>query len=128
MAGSAVELITLPLFAKLSDRIGRRPVYADHRHGGVGVRLFRLLDTGDPAMVFVAIIVALVLHGVMYGPQAAFIAGSSSRTRVRYSGCFHILSGHLGFRLPGADHCYGPAEADRLGPAHRHLCRYHAAP
>jgi len=87
MAGSAVELVTLPLFARLSDRIGRRPVYAIGA-AGMGVwafAFFRLMDTRDPALVFVAIIGALVLHGVMYGPQAAFLA-ELFPTRVRYSG------------------------------------------
>jgi metabolite-proton symporter len=87
MAGSAVELITLPFFAWLSDRIGRRPVYAVGAFG-MGVwafAFFRLLDTANPTMVFAAIIVAMVLHGVMYGPQAAFLA-ELFPTRLRYSG------------------------------------------
>ena len=87
LIGAAAELITIPLFAILSDRIGRRPVYA---FGAFGTALwifafFALLKTGSSAAVFLAAIGGLVLHGAMYGPQAAFIA-ELFPTRLRYSG------------------------------------------
>jgi MFS family permease len=44
-----------------------------------------MLASGSGAQVIVAIVVALVLHGAMYGPQAAFIA-ELFPTRIRYSG------------------------------------------
>ena len=47
--------------------------------------LFPLLDRGGPAGAVLAITVGLVLHGAMYGPQAAFIA-ELFPTRLRYSG------------------------------------------
>jgi metabolite-proton symporter len=87
LIGSLVELVTMPLFSALSDRIGRRPVYA---FGAIamaawGFVFFGLLHAGAPVSAIVAVTVALVLHGAMYGPQAAFIS-ELFPTRYRYSG------------------------------------------
>jgi metabolite-proton symporter len=87
LIGAAVQFFAIPLFAALSDRIGRRTVYA---FGGFGLAawsfaLFPLLASGEPAMIVLALVVGLVLHGAMYGPQAAMIA-ELFPTRIRYSG------------------------------------------
>ena len=75
------------MFASLSDRLGRRPVYA------IGALLsicwafayFVLMDTRQPILIGVAVAVGMTLHGAMYGPQAAFIA-EQFPARVRYAG------------------------------------------
>jgi metabolite-proton symporter len=87
LVGSAVHFFAIPLFAYLSDRIGRRLVYA---FGALGLSLFAfaffpMLSSGSAAAIFAAVTIALVLHGAMYGPQAAFIA-ELFPTRIRYSG------------------------------------------
>ena len=87
LAGAAVQFFAIPFFAWLSDRIGRRPVYA---FGGLGLAawaflLFPMLGSGDNAQIVLALVVGLVLHGAMYGPQAAFIT-ELFPTRIRYSG------------------------------------------
>jgi metabolite-proton symporter len=87
LLGSFVEMLTMPLFSALSDRIGRRPVYAIGA-GGMAPWVFvffGLLHTTAPSSVTAAIVVALFLHGAMYGPQAAFIS-ELFPTRYRYSG------------------------------------------
>jgi len=87
MVGSAVECVAMPLFSALSDRIGRRWIYAIGA-GGMGIwafAFFQLLDTGSSLPVMAAIVVGLVLHGAMFGPQAAFIS-ELFPTRYRYSG------------------------------------------
>jgi metabolite-proton symporter len=87
LIGAAVQFFAIPLFAALSDRIGRRPVYA---FGGLGLAawsfvLFNLLGSGDNLSIIIALVVGLVLHGAMYGPQAAMIT-ELFPTRIRYSG------------------------------------------
>jgi hypothetical protein len=44
-----------------------------------------MLDTGIPWAVFLAIVVSLIPHDMMYGPQAALIAEAFT-PRLRYSG------------------------------------------
>jgi MFS family permease len=71
----------------LSDRIGRRPVYA---FGAFGLGIFAflffpMLASGNDAMIILAIVIGLVLHASMYAPQAAFIT-ELFPTRIRYSG------------------------------------------
>lgn len=88
LLGAACELIAIPLFGALSDRIGRRPVYL---FGAIGTALFAyplfwLLDTGSTPLVWLALIVAFAVpHAAMYAPQAAFLSEMFG-TRVRYSG------------------------------------------
>ena len=87
LIGAAIQYFAIPFFAHLSDRIGRRPVYA---FGGLGLAawsfaLFPLLGSGENLSIMIALVVGLVLHGAMYGPQAAFIA-ELFPTRIRYSG------------------------------------------
>ncbi|RCV47536.1 MFS transporter [Marinitenerispora sediminis] len=87
LVASAAHLVVIPLWGALSDRIGRRPVIAV---GAVGVAawsfaFFPLIDAGSFGAVTLAATVGLVLHGAMYGPQAAFFSELFG-TRVRYSG------------------------------------------
>jgi MFS family permease len=87
LIGSAVHFVTIPLWGALSDRVGRRVVYL---FGAVGMAVwgfvfFALLDTRSFGVIALATTVGLVLHGAMYGPQAAFFSELFG-TRVRYSG------------------------------------------
>ena len=88
LIGAGLELIAIPFFGAMSDRFGRRPVYL---FGAIATALwayplFKLLDTGSPPLVVLALVVAFVFsHAAMYGPQAAFFSELFG-TRVRYSG------------------------------------------
>ncbi|MFF5206706.1 MFS transporter [Streptosporangium sp. NPDC000396] len=87
LIGSAVHFVSIPLWGALSDRIGRRPVYL---LGAAGVGLwafafFPLIDTKNFAAIALAVTVGLILHGAMYGPQAAFFSELFA-TKMRYSG------------------------------------------
>jgi MFS transporter, MHS family, shikimate and dehydroshikimate transport protein len=88
LIGSACELVAIPLFGALSDRVGRRPVYL---FGAVATALFAyplfwMLDTGSTPLIWLALVVAFVVcHAAMYAPQAAFLSELFG-TRVRYSG------------------------------------------
>ena len=87
LIGSIVQFCAIPLFAMLSDKIGRRPVYAFGAAltGVWAFAFFKLLDTGATPLVILAIIVGLLGHAAMYGPQAAFMS-EMFPTRIRYSG------------------------------------------
>jgi MFS family permease len=87
MAASLLSFVTIPLSGHLSDRIGRKRMYLI---GAATMAVFAfvyfgLLDTRSPTLVFIAIVLSLVPHDMMYGPQAALIAESFS-ARLRYSG------------------------------------------
>jgi metabolite-proton symporter len=87
LVGSFAEALAMPLFSALSDRIGRRPVYA-FGAGAMAIWIFvffGVLHGGDAVAVAGAMVVGLVIHGAMYGPQAAFIS-ELFPTRYRYSG------------------------------------------
>jgi MHS family shikimate/dehydroshikimate transporter-like MFS transporter len=99
--GAVLQVPALLGFAALSDRIGRRKVYLC---GAIGMGLwvfpaFALVNTGQAALVAVALIVAQILFAAMYGPQAAFFAELFT-ARLRYSGA--SLGYQLGVMLGGA--------------------------
>lgn len=96
LIAAAVQVVAIPLFGHLSDRVARRPVYLA---GAVGAAIwvfafFALLDTGQFALIVLAAVVALIFHAAMYGPQAAFIA-EMFPTKVRYTGA------SMGYQLAG---------------------------
>jgi MFS transporter, MHS family, shikimate and dehydroshikimate transport protein len=83
-----VEIFTIPAFASLSDRIGRRPLLI----GGAAFMgiwtfvFFALLGTKSTVAIVVAAVMGLAVgHAAVYGPQGSFYAELFG-TRVRYSG------------------------------------------
>ncbi len=87
LCAALLSFITIPLSGYWSDRIGRKKMYMM----GAALMLvfafvyFTMLDTKDPTWIFVAIVLSLIPHDMMYGPQAALIAEAFTG-RVRYSG------------------------------------------
>jgi metabolite-proton symporter len=96
LIGSAFQLALIPAFGALSDRVGRRPVYAVGAAGAAvwAFAFFPLLDTQNRVVIVLATVVALATHAAMYGPQAAFIVEMFS-TRLRYSGA------SMGYQIAG---------------------------
>ena len=94
MTAAVVSFFSVPLFGNISDRIGRRKMYLIGAAvtGVYGFVYFGLLDTAAPVLVFLAIVLSLIPHDMMYGPQAALIAESFT-PRLRYSGA------SLGYQL-----------------------------
>jgi metabolite-proton symporter len=94
LAASVLSFITIPLFGHISDRIGRKKTYmiGAALTGVFGFVYFAMLDTGSYPLIFLAIVLSLIPHDIMYGPQAALIA-ELFPGRLRYSGA------SLGYQL-----------------------------
>ena len=95
---AALEIFTIPLFAALSDRVGRKPVYIG---GLIGLAIlafpfFLLVNTGSFGLLVLALILVLsIAHAAVFGPQASFFS-ELFPTSVRYTG----LS--MGYQIAGA--------------------------
>jgi len=90
------ELITIPIFASLSDRVGRRPICI--WSAAVAMLLafpfFWVLGTEVAVLIWLAFAVYAGVLGGVYGPGAAFVA-EQFETRRRYSGA------SAGYQLSG---------------------------
>jgi metabolite-proton symporter len=94
LAASLISFFSIPFFGHMSDRIGRKTMYLIGAAvtGVFGFVYFGMLDTGSAAIIFLAIVLSLIPHDMMYGPQAALIA-ESFPGHLRYSGA------SLGYQL-----------------------------
>jgi MFS family permease len=87
LVASVISFFSIPIFGHLSDRIGRKRMYMIGAAvvGVFGFGYFALLDTMVPGLIFLAIVLSLIPHDMIYGPQAAMIAECFT-PRLRYSG------------------------------------------
>ena len=87
LTASVFSFFTIPFAGYLSDRIGRKRMYMIGAAvtGIFGFVYFALLDTAVPGLIFLAVVLSLIPHDLMYGPQAALIAECFTG-RLRYSG------------------------------------------
>lgn len=93
--GAVGELITIPLFGALSDRVGRRPIYLLGCLAAIALSfpIFWAIGTRDPLFVTLAFVIGMsVGHGIMYGVQASFLS-EMFPSNLRYSGA------SLGYQL-----------------------------
>ncbi|MGH3342483.1 MAG: MFS transporter [Carbonactinosporaceae bacterium] len=88
MIAAFIQIVTVPAFGALTDRIGRRPVYAG---GAIASAAFAypfylLMDTENRLIIWAALIVAAAgFKSAMTGAQAIFFA-ELFPARYRYSG------------------------------------------
>ena len=101
VAANVVALGAIPLWARLSDRIGRRPVFALGALGSA-VAIFPFLwavSRGDFPLIFVF---GVLLSGVVYSAANGVwpsLYGEMFGTKVRYSGM--AIGTQIGFALGG---------------------------
>ena len=87
-AAGLVLVVTTPLAAAWSDRIGRRRLFAIAAllHGVAAFPLMAMLSSGSAPLAAIAIVLAVgVLWAPIYGPEAALFCELFA-TRVRYTG------------------------------------------
>jgi len=83
-----LELISLPLFGWLSDKIGRRPLFILGALFTIlfAFPLFWMLESKNTALIFTAVMIAMNFgHGMMFGPESCYFPELFG-PRVRYSG------------------------------------------
>ncbi|BCI55436.1 MFS transporter [Mycolicibacterium litorale] len=87
LAAHAVHFAVIPLVGRLSDRVGRRPVYivGTVLAGTWGFFGFPMMNSGQYLVIMGAIVIGLLIHALMYSPQPAIMA-EMFPTRMRYSG------------------------------------------
>jgi MFS family permease len=93
MLAMIVEMIAMVLWGKLSDRIGRKPVYmiGAASLAVMAFPFFWLLDTHATPLIWLALVLGTaVCHGAMIGTLPALV-GELFSTEVRYSG---VALGH----------------------------------
>jgi len=92
---AAVEMVLLPFLGRLSDRVGRRPVYLTGvlLCGVGGLLYFPVLATGNAVLVWTAIVVLVAAGtGCMFAIQGAYFAEMFS-TGTRYTGLGVVYQG-----------------------------------
>ena len=94
LVAAAIDTLGIPIFGHLSDRIGRKRMYliGAVATGAYALVYFPMLNSGVPTLVFLGIVLSLIPHSMMYGPQGALIAECFT-PRLRYSGA------SLGYQL-----------------------------
>lgn len=94
LVATSVHLVAIPTFGAASDRFGRRPVYLGGAVacGVLAFPFFWLVDTKETGLIWLAIVLGIIAHAAMYGPQASFFSELFG-TRVRYS------AASLGYQL-----------------------------
>ncbi|MEU0394619.1 MFS transporter [Streptomyces sp. NPDC006208] len=99
LIGSSLQIFLIPLAGAVSDRFNRRLVYGVSA-AAAGVWpfvFFPMTRGGNWTLLALGVVVALVLHSFMYGPQAAFIAEQfDPRLRSTGSSLAYTLAGLIG--------------------------------
>ena len=99
LIGSAFQLVSIPLAGALSDLINRRLLYAVAAVGAAvwSFVFFVVTDGSSTVVLTIGIVLGLVFHSLMYGPQAAFIIEQfSPRLRSTGSSLAYTIAGVFG--------------------------------
>jgi MFS family permease len=87
MIGAGFNALSIPFFAHLSDKFGRRLIYGLGAVSAIiwSASYFYFMDMRTPVTTVLVIVAGLLIHACMYGPQAAFVV-EQFPARVRYAG------------------------------------------
>ena len=87
LGAHAIEFGVIPMVGRLSDSLGRKPVYMAGAMLGAtwGFFAFPMMDTGNDLFILAAITTGLLFHALMYAGQPSIMA-EMFPTRMRYSG------------------------------------------
>jgi metabolite-proton symporter len=97
-AAGAIQILTIPMFGALSDRLGRRPVMM---FGALFIVAFAtplnfMITSQVPLLTWLAVVIGICIgHNAVYSPTAALYS-EMFPAHVRYSGA------SLGYQLGGA--------------------------
>ena len=108
ISANLVALAAIPLWAKLADRVGRRPVFIFGALGS-GALMFAYLAAIAGGSYVLIFIVGIAMSGVVYSAQNGIwpsLYGEMFPTRVRLSGM--AIGTQIGFALGG----FAPTVAD----------------
>lgn len=99
LIGSSLQIFLIPLAGALSDRINRRRLYgwSAVAAGVWPFVFFPMVGGGSWPLLTLGVVGGLVIHSLMYGPQAAFVAEQFA-PRLRYTGSSlaYTLAGLIG--------------------------------
>jgi MHS family shikimate/dehydroshikimate transporter-like MFS transporter len=93
-----LELVSLPVFGWLADKIGRRPLYILGALFTIvfAFPLFWLIESRSAILIYIAIMTAMNFgHGMMFGPESCYFPELFG-PRIRYSGA------SFGFQISAA--------------------------
>ncbi|MFF1823125.1 MFS transporter [Kribbella sp. NPDC058245] len=85
LIGSACQVGLIPFSGYLSDRYGRRLIYGIGAVGGAVWSVAFFAIASSLGTLVLGVVVGLVFHSLMYGPQAAFVSEQFT-ARLRYTG------------------------------------------
>ena len=87
LVAHVIHFLVIPQVGRLSDRLGRKPVYLAGAILGASWAFFAfpMFDTQNPIIIILAVTIGLCFHALMYAGQPAIMA-EMFPTRMRYSG------------------------------------------